>query len=307
MTAKIFCKDLRLAAHPMMYVFAFFGAMLLIPSYPYTVAFFYGLLGIFFTFLNGRENKDVYYCAVLPVTKREQVRARTWMVVAVELTELVLAVPFAILSVHINPNGTNLAGIDANVALFGAVLLIFGVFNAVFLPAFYKTAVRVGRSFLLAVVPMTALMALVEALSHFPVVGPYLDAVDAAGQVRQLPVLAAGAATFALLSWLAFRRAAKTMRASICDGGLAGTRKICYCEKRLFRAAFPLLFLSGRDLHEEQTSLAVGGADGAGRRVRHAHSLACQRGAQQCRAYRADGSDPPAGYPDNGGADPEDL
>ena len=179
MTARIFCKDLRLAAHPMMYVFAFFGAMLLIPSYPYTVAFFYGLLGIFFTFLNGRENKDVYYCAVLPVTKREQVRARTWMVVAVELTELVLAVPFAILSVHINPNGTNLAGIDANVALFGAVLLIFGVFNAVFLPAFYKTAVRVGRSFLLAVVPMTALMALVEALSHFPVVGPYLDAVDA--------------------------------------------------------------------------------------------------------------------------------
>ena len=158
MTARIFCKDLRLAAHPMMYVFALFGAMLLIPSYPYTVAFFYGLLGIFFTFLNGRENKDVYYCAVLPVTKREQVRARTWMVVAVELTELVLAVPFAVLSVHINPNGTNLAGIDANVALFGAVLLIFGVFNAVFLPAFYKTAVRVGRSFLLAVVPMTVLV-----------------------------------------------------------------------------------------------------------------------------------------------------
>ena len=182
MTARIFCKDLRLAAHPMMYVFALFGAMLLIPSYPYTVVFFYGLLGIFFTFLNGRENKDVYYCAVLPVTKREQVRARTWMVVA---------------------------GIDANVALFGAVLLIFGVFNAVFLPAFYKTAVRVGRSFLLAVVPMTVLMVLVEALSHFPVVGPYLDAADAAGQMRQLPVLAAGAAAFALLSWLAFRRAAK--------------------------------------------------------------------------------------------------
>ena len=121
------------------------------------------------------------------------------MVVAVELTELVLAVPFAVLSVHINPNGTNLAGIDANVALFGAVLLIFGVFNAVFLPAFYKTAVRVGRSFLLAVVPMTVLMVLVEALSHFPVVGPYLDATDAAGQVRQLPVLAVGLAAFALL------------------------------------------------------------------------------------------------------------
>jgi len=51
MTAKIFSKDLRLAAHPMMYVFALFGVMLIIPNYPYTVVFFYGLLGIFFTFL----------------------------------------------------------------------------------------------------------------------------------------------------------------------------------------------------------------------------------------------------------------
>lgn len=167
------------------------------------------LLGIFFTFLNGRENKDVYYCAVLPVTKRDQVRARAWLVVAVELAELVIAVPFAFLSARINPNGTNLAGIDANVALFGCVLLIYGVFNVVFLPVFYKTAIRAGRAFLLAVIPMTVLMVLVEALSHFPVVGPYLDATDAAGQVRQLPVLAVGLAAFALLSWLAYRKAAK--------------------------------------------------------------------------------------------------
>ena len=33
-------------------------------------------------------------------------------------------------------------------------------------------AVRVGRSFLLAIIPTAVLMALVEALSHFPVVGP---------------------------------------------------------------------------------------------------------------------------------------
>ena len=78
MTAKIFSKDLRLAAHPMMYVFALFGVMLIIPNYPYTVVFFYGLLGIFFTFLNGRENKDVYYCAVLPVTRCAPAPGSSW-------------------------------------------------------------------------------------------------------------------------------------------------------------------------------------------------------------------------------------
>ena len=115
MTAKIFSKDLRLAAHPMMYVFALFGVMLIIPNYPYTVVFFYGLLGIFFTFLNGRENKDVYYCAVLPVTKRDQVRARAWLVVAVEQAEIVIAVTFACLSARINPNTTQHEAIEGHI------------------------------------------------------------------------------------------------------------------------------------------------------------------------------------------------
>ena len=220
MTAKIFSKDLRLAAHPMMYVFALFGVMLIIPNYPYTVVFFYGLLGIFFTFLNGRENKDVYYCAVLPVTKRDQVRARAWLVVAVELAELVIAIPFAFLSARINPNGTNLAGIDANVALFGCVLLIYGVFNVVFLPVFYKTAIRAGRAFLLAVIPMTVLMVLVEALSHFPVVGPYLDATDAAGQGRQW----GWRRLRCCRGWRTGRRP-KTTSGSICDGDLPERKK----------------------------------------------------------------------------------
>ena len=104
---------------------------------------------------------------------------------------------------------TQLTNLEEKPSEFGCVLLIYGVFNVVFLPVFYKTAIRAGRAFLLAVIPMTVLMVLVEALSHFPVVGPYLDATDAAGQVRQLPVLAVGLAAFALLSWLAYRKAAK--------------------------------------------------------------------------------------------------
>ena len=202
-------KEWKLTVTPVPLLFLLLSALVLVPSYPYYVTFFYNALGIFLMLQAARENRDVYYMALLPVTKRDQVRARAWLVVAVELAELVIAVPFAFLSARINPNGTNLAGIDANVALFGSVLLIYGVFNVVFLPVFYKTAIRAGRAFLLAVIPMTVLMVLVEALSHFPVVGPYLDATDAAGQVRQLPVLAVGLASFALLSWLAYRKAAK--------------------------------------------------------------------------------------------------
>ena len=47
MTARIFCKDLRLAAHPMMYVFALFGAMLLVLL---KIACLFIELAIFFIF-----------------------------------------------------------------------------------------------------------------------------------------------------------------------------------------------------------------------------------------------------------------
>lgn len=62
-------KQLRLVCHPMTPVFCLFGFMVIIPNYPYTVIFFYVMLGLFFTFLNMREQKDLYYTALLPVPK----------------------------------------------------------------------------------------------------------------------------------------------------------------------------------------------------------------------------------------------
>ena len=74
-TAHLY-KQLRLVCQPMTLVFCLFGAMLLIPAYPYTVMWFYVMLGLFFSFLNGREQKDVYYSALLPIRKRDTVKAR---------------------------------------------------------------------------------------------------------------------------------------------------------------------------------------------------------------------------------------
>ncbi len=60
-------KQLRLVCHPMTPVFCLFGIMVIIHHYPYTVIFFYVTLGLFFSFLNMREQKDLYYTALLPV------------------------------------------------------------------------------------------------------------------------------------------------------------------------------------------------------------------------------------------------
>ena len=98
-------KELKLALHPTTYLFLGLSALLLIPNYPYYITFFYTTLGIFFLCLNGRENRDIYYSMLLPIRKRENVKARFVTVVIVELLQILLAVPFAVLRNNFYPEG----------------------------------------------------------------------------------------------------------------------------------------------------------------------------------------------------------
>ena len=200
-------KQLRLVCHPMTPVFCLFGVMVLIPNYPYTVIFFYVMLGLFFTFLNVREQKDIYYSAILPVPKRDTVKAGCVLVALVELLSLAVLVPCALLAVRLQPGKDNLVGMDPNLALFAVGFLLYAVFNAVFLTSFYRSGYKVGVAFIKALIPVTLLMIVCEALPHFPGLG-WLDDLDAATQLRLLPALAISIVVYGLGLLLTFRKAA---------------------------------------------------------------------------------------------------
>lgn len=206
MTALLY-KQLRLVCHPMTPVFCLFGIMVLIPNYPYTIIFFYVMLGLFFTFLNIREQKDIYYSAILPVPKRDTVKAGCVLVTLVELLSLAVLAPCALLAVRLQPGKDNLVGMDPNLALFAAGFLLYAVFNAVFLPSFYANGYKVGIAFLKAVIPTTLVMMVLEALPHFPAL-TWLDDMDAATQVRLLPYFVAAVLLYGIGTVLTFRRAA---------------------------------------------------------------------------------------------------
>lgn len=207
MTALL-SKQLRLVCHPMTLVFLLAGVFFLIPNYPYSVAFFYVTLGVFFMFMNGREQRDADYVAVLPVRKGDSVKATCLFVGLVELLSLVIAVPLALLSARINPNGTNLAGLDANVTLFALAFLLFAVFNLVFLPSFYRTGYKVGVSFLKASLCVALVVICDVVLPHVPGMA-WLDGADRSSCLRQLPVLAACAVVYAAVTLLACRWSVK--------------------------------------------------------------------------------------------------
>ena len=197
---QLLYKDFRLTAHPIMYAFGGLTAMLLIPSYPYYVVFFYACLGIFFTFINGREARDVDYTALLPVRKRDVVSARCVMMVLVQIAYVALSVPFALLNRHFNPSG-NQAGIEANAAFFGLSFLMMGIFNQIFLAEFYRDAYRAGRAFVLACAAISAFMLLCETSVHaIPWVKSHLDNFDMAHLPLRLGILGAGIALYSGLT-----------------------------------------------------------------------------------------------------------
>ena len=200
-------KEFRLVCHPMTLIFCLFGIMVLIPNYPYTVIFFYVMLGIFFTFLNIREQKDIYYSALLPVPKRDTVKAGCAFVVIIQALSLVVLIPCSLLAAHLQPGKDNLVGLDPNAALLTAGFLLYAVFNAVFLPSFYANGYKVGIAFLKAVIPTTLVMMVLEALPHFPAL-TWLDDMDAATQVRLLPYFVAAVLLYGIGTVLTFRRAA---------------------------------------------------------------------------------------------------
>lgn len=206
MMRTLIYKECVLSAILPTYLFMFFGAMLLIPNYPYTVPFFFGCLGLFFTVQNARENHDTFYTAMLPVKKKDVVTARCLFFVLVQTVEILIAIPFALIRNSFYPEA-NAAGLSPGVAFFGLVFIQLAIFNSVFLITFYKTAYKAGKSFVITQIPLWIFMGICEGAAHIPALSPWLSA-NPGDQLRQLPILAGGLVIYIIANVIACKVAA---------------------------------------------------------------------------------------------------
>ena len=200
-------KEMRLVAHPTSIVFAFLGCLVLVPSYPYSVIFMFGCLAPYITFLNARETNDVWYTAVLPVTKRENVLGKCLLVVFFQLFQLLFSIPFALLRNAMNI-ANNPVGLDATVAWYGLGFFLYAVFDLAFLTTFYKNGYKVGKSFIFATIPMVLLMVAIESTAHIPAL-TWVDSYQPKHLLIQLPILLAGIVFYGVFVSLAYRISAK--------------------------------------------------------------------------------------------------
>lgn len=200
-------KEFALAVHPLYLVAGIvFGALAMIPQWIFL------LIPLYFCFVTVpnllgqyKANKDNQFTALLPVPKSDTVKARILTFAILEILHVAGIAAFAIVhnAVYAIPNFT----LDLNFAYFGVVLAIFGVFNLLLFPLYYRTAEKFGLPVIISVTTVVALAAAVEILAGTNAgVRVFLEERDAVQAV--FPV--AGLALFAGATFLACRSSARS-------------------------------------------------------------------------------------------------
>ena len=202
-------KEFHLVINPLYYLTVLFGALLLIPQWLYFIAMMYFFFFIIPTiFNNAKAMNDVGFTIMLPVRKRDVVKARVLSVATLELIQIAGGAVFTILNMAIYPWG-NFA-IDANLAYLGCVFIMYGIFNVIFFPLYYRTAYKIGWPITIALTAVFLFAFGVEMLVQFEPTAAYvLDGITREALIRQVPVLVGGIVLGALLTVLGYIRSVK--------------------------------------------------------------------------------------------------
>ncbi len=138
-------KEMRLSASVLSYLFIAFGLMFFLPGYPILCGVFFVTLGIFYSFQNSREANDIVFSVLLPIAKRDVVKGKFLFSCFIELCSFALMAVVTILRMIIFSESSvyrNNALMNANPFALGMALVIFGLFNFIFIGGFFKTAYK---------------------------------------------------------------------------------------------------------------------------------------------------------------------
>lgn len=186
---NLIVKELYLCAHPTYYIYILLGVLVIIPSYPYSSILLFGCLSPLISLYNARENNDFIFSMTLPLAKKDIVKAKIAFIVIGQIGQLLVSLPFSYLRYIMNIN--NSVGIEANVAFYGFALIIYGIFNLILIPNYFKNPDKLGKAFLLALIPTTILMIIMESVNYIDKF-KFMDGVNVDDLIMQLPIIGIG-------------------------------------------------------------------------------------------------------------------
>ena len=208
---SILRKEMILSTSPLSYLFILFGFMFFLPGYPILCGAFFVTLGIFQGFQHAREANDIVFSALLPIAKTDVVKGKYLFTCLIEACGLALMLASTLFRMTVlseaAPYRSN-ALMNANFFAVGGALLIFGLFNVIFLGGFFKTAYKLGKPFVIYIIAAFVMIGILETLHHIP----GLEAVNSFGFDRfglQLALMIAGLMAFLAMTVLSYRSACR--------------------------------------------------------------------------------------------------
>lgn len=204
---NLLIKELKLSASPLTYFFVAFSVMTMLPGYPILVGAFFVCFGIFHSFQIGRENNDILYTILLPVKKSDAVKAKFVFVCFFEMAAFIVMTVLT----FIRMTALGSAGVYVNNALMNAnplflafVLVIFGVFNIIFVRGFFKTAYIYGRPFIVFIVACFLIIGVGEAVHFFPNM-QWINATALKDVCGLWITTVLGGVLYVIATWLAYK------------------------------------------------------------------------------------------------------
>jgi hypothetical protein len=139
-------KELTLSINKFFFFLPFvLAALMFIPNWIFTLVFMYffwiSVPQIFSAYL---ANADYQFSASLPVRRIDIVRSKSYALLILESLHIISAVIFGL--IHNVIYGSWNFFFDINLAFFGVGMLMYAVFNIIFLPMYFKTAHFFGKA-----------------------------------------------------------------------------------------------------------------------------------------------------------------
>ncbi|BFH60549.1 ABC-2 transporter permease [Paenibacillus azoreducens] len=204
---NLLIKDLKLGVNPLFFVFPILmGALMLIPGWLYFIVVMY-----FFwvtapnLFAQFRSSNDLLFTAMMPVTKKDMVKARVSVFVILELMHIVFAMIYGLFTIHLYPNLTY-HFFAPHMGFWGLNFAMFAIYNIILIPMYYKTAYKYGTAQLVSIV---AAMIFAGVAQWLGIQSSYLfDIFNGSGadnMALQTSILVAGIIIFIAFTMIAYR------------------------------------------------------------------------------------------------------
>lgn len=207
-------KEFILSAHILSYLFIAFGLMTFIPGYPILVGVFFSCLGVFQSFQSYRESNDIAYSVLLPVTKEDIVKAKFIFVCVIQLLTFLILSMVTILRMTLLKDAQVYVEnplITANLVFLGYALVIYGIFNLLFVRGFFKTGYYFGKPFVAFTIVGFIIVGLAESIRYFP----GFETLNSFGFEHigiQLVALFIGIIIYCLTTFIAYKSSVKSFK-----------------------------------------------------------------------------------------------